>query len=214
MVLRAGFLEKEKIVKSTPLSNLDSVETNDLGEVSISFESAFRIRVFTNALVTFEKIEDNKSSHVIAYLKRGDLKVEALGRDGELFIAKNGERIKAADFEGSTLQAAPVETPEATPTPPINTSLQEDEIYSTMNANRSSFFKCYTQLLQQDTAAKGEVTLSFTIENSGKLSVMDSTSATLGREDFKKCLLEVLSRITFRQFEGPPISTLFPLKFE
>jgi hypothetical protein len=94
------------------------------------------------------------------------------------------------------------------------TPLTEDEISGVMASHRSSFFKCYTQLLQKEPQAKGETTLSFTIDNSGKLMTYDMTSAKLQRPEFKKCLLDVMSRVTFRPFQGQPVSTLFPIKFE
>ena len=215
-VLRSGYTQKELAIKKLDLYSLDSVETMDTGEALISFESAFRVRLFSNALVTVEKIQDQKSFHVVLILKRGSIKVENFGRDGELFIAKNGERVLAADYNGSSLSQAPLEPGEATAKANL-TSIQglgEDEINTVITNHRTSFFKCYTQLLQREPTAKGDVALSFTIENSGKLSVAEVSASELKNEDFKKCLLEVLRRVEFRAFTGPAISTLFPLKFE
>ncbi len=217
-VLRSGYTQKELVAKKIDLYDLDSIETMDTGEALISFESAFRVRLFNNALVTLEKIEDQKSYHVVLILKRGSLKVENFGREGELFIAKNGERILAADYNGSSLSQAPLEAvdtaKQAITSPASSQGLGEDEINTVVTNHRTSFFKCYTQLLQKEPTARGEVALSFTIENTGKLSVAEVSASQLKNEDFKKCLLEVLRRVEFRAFSGPPISTLFPLKFE
>jgi hypothetical protein len=109
---------------------------------------------------------------------------------------------------------------EAEPSPgwtspvPEGTGLTEKEIQETMNSHRTSFLKCYSGLLQKDAQAKGEATLTFTVENSGKLSAVEVTSSNLQQDDFKKCLIEVMNRVEFRPFDGSPISTLFPLKFE
>lgn len=217
-VLRNGYTQKENVDRKVNLFNLDSVETMETGEAILAFESAYRVRLSNNTLVTLEKIDDRESFHVLLIVKRGDVRVENFGREGELFIAKNGERISATDYNSSALARAPVEPPqpnEAFSNPaPKDQSLAEAEIATTMNNHRSSFFKCYTQLLQREPSAKGNVSLSFTIENSGKLSVAEVTASQLTNEDFKKCLLEVLRRIEFRSFKGPSISTLFPLKFE
>ncbi len=213
-IVRSGFTQKEKIDKSSNLFNLDSVETNDTGEALLSFESAFRLKVLVDSLVTLEKVEDNKGSHVVLILKKGDIHIENFGREGELFIAKNGERVSALDFDSSTLKAAPLEAPTTPQGPAPVTQLTEEEISGVMASHKSSFFKCYTQLLQKDPQAKGDATLSFTIDNSGKLMVYDMTSAKLPQPEFKKCLIDVMSRVVFRPFQGPPVSTLFPIKFE
>lgn len=217
-VLRSGYTQKEKVDRKESLYNLDSVETLESGEAILSFDSAYRIHISNNTLVTLEKIDDQEAFHILLIVKRGEIRVENFGREGELFIAKNGERISATDYNGSQLARVPVEPPQpnqAFSNPiPADQGLAEEEITTVMNNHRTSFFKCYTQLLQQDPTAKGRVSLNFTIENNGKLSVSEVTASELNNEDFKKCLLQVLRRIEFRSFEGPPISTLFPLKFE
>ncbi|PIS11948.1 MAG: energy transducer TonB [Bdellovibrio sp. CG10_big_fil_rev_8_21_14_0_10_47_8] len=216
--VRAGYTQKELVETRTTLVSLDSVETQDIGEALILFENSYQIRVFNNAMVTLEKVEDQQDFHVVLIIKRGDIKVESFGRDGDLFIAKNGERISAAQYNSSQLAHAavvpPVPVDNFSNPAPANEGLAEDEISTTMNEHRSSFFKCYTQLLQKDPTAKGQVSLSFTVENNGKLSVAEVTASDIKQDEFRQCLVEVLRRIEFRSFRGPPISTLFPLKFE
>lgn len=216
--LRSGYTQKELIDKKVRLYNLDSVETMEIGEAVIAFESAYRVRLFNNTLVTLERVDDPQGFHVVLIIKRGEIRVENFGREGELFIAKNGDRVSATDYNGSPLAQATVNPPvpnEAFSNPaPAEQGLSEEEINTVMNNHRTSFFKCYTQLLQKEPSAKGNVSLSFTIENNGKLSVAEVTASQLSNEEFKKCLLEVLRRIEFRSYKGPVISTLFPLKFE
>ncbi len=217
-VLHSGYTQKEIVQKKADLSHLDSVETMETGEALIGFESAFRVRLFNNTFVTLEKIEDQRGYHVVLILKRGEIKIENFGRDGELFIAKNGERISAVDYNGSNLSQStlePVPTNLAANIPTNSTQgLTEEEINRVITNHRTSFFKCYTQLLQKEPTSKGDVALSFTIENNGKLSVADINATQLKNSDFKKCLLEVLRRVEFRPFQGPAVSALFPLKFE
>ncbi len=215
-----GYTSKEIIEKKGSLYNLDSVETQDTGEAEITFESTFKVRMLNNTLVTVEKIATDKGYQAVLILKRGEISVVNIGRDGELFIAKNGERISAIDYNNSQLAKSPISEEVSSPSEvsPSTQGLTEEEISSVMSNHRSSFFKCYTQLLQKDPAVKGDISLAYTIENNGKLSVAEISSYKMGiqpeNDDFKKCLLEVLKRIEFRAFQGPPISTLFPLKFE
>lgn len=219
-LLHAGFTQKELVETRANVMSLDSIETLDTGEALISFESAYRVRVYNNALVTIEKVQEEKNFHSILIVKRGDIKIENYGRDGELFIAKNGERIAAADYNSSLLAQAVVQNPVTGETLAAEgiQGLTADEISVTISNHRGSFFKCYTQLLQKDPSIKGTVSLSFTIETTGKQSVSDVTTTELAGKsldaDFKKCLLEVMKRIEFRPFQGAPISTIFPLKFE
>ncbi len=217
-IYRSGYTQRENVDRRTDLFNLDSVETQETGEAIIAFESNHKLRLSPNTLVTLERSDDPQNLAVTAIIKRGEVHVDNVGREGELFVTKNGQRIAAADYNNSALASAAVEKPvpnEAFSSPvPENQGLSEEEINNVMNNNRASFFKCYTQLLQKEPSAKGNVSLSFTIENNGKLSVAEVTASQLQNVEFKKCLLEVLRRIEFRSFQGPQISTLFPLKFE
>jgi len=215
-LLHPNLSQKENIEFSSNAYHLDSVETDDTGDASLEFEHGGRIRLFPNSLVTLAQEQENNQSHVVLILKHGDIKVEKVGT-AELLIAKNGERLHAAEYNGSELQEAPVSPALAnsnTGASATDKGLSEQDISLVMNNYRAPFFKCYTQLLQKEPHAKGDASLSFTIENNGKMSAADVVSSNIKNDDFKKCLLEVLRRIEFRSFSGPPISTLFPLKFE
>lgn len=212
-IYRGGTTKKENLTKRALIHNLDSIETQDTSEASIDFESAFRVRILAGSLVTFEKVSDE---NVVLIIKRGDVRVDNVGRENVLFIAKNGERLSAQNYAGSPLAETPVDNPVTTTTINAEQDLTNSEIEQVMTSNKNSFFKCYTQLLQKAPGSKGEVTLSFTIENSGKISVTEITAMSLnfGNDDFKKCLIEVLKRIEFKKFKGPQIAAFFPLKFE
>lgn len=217
-LLKDGLLKRAPLVSRADLGPLDSIETGEIGEVRLDFDSGYRVRVRDSSLVTLERVEDQNGYHIVLILKRGTLTVDSFGRDGELFIAKNGERISATDYSESPLAQAPVQAPVETSAQSAaaeaNKGITDQEIQAVMSSHRTSFLKCYTQLLQKDPHAKGDVSLTFTVENSGKMSAIEATSPTLKQTDFKKCLIDVMSRIEFRTFQGPPVSTLFPLKFE
>jgi hypothetical protein len=217
-VLRHGMTAKETLKRKISLGHFDSIETRDLGEVRLDFETAYRVRVKEHSLITLERVEDQDGFHTVLILKRGQIQVENYGREGDLFIAKNGERISATDYQESPLAQAQVTEAEPssewTSPAPEGTGLTEKEVQETMTSHRTSFLKCYSGLLQKDAQAKGQATLTFTVENSGKLKSVEVTSSDFQQEDFKKCLIEVMNRVEFRPFDGSPISTLFPLKFE
>lgn len=217
-VIKRGISGKESIERRLSLYDFNSVETNDTGEALLSFENGFKVRVFNNALVTLEKINDEKGFHILVIVRNGEVRVDSFGQEGGLYISKNGDRISANDYNGSLLARTPTITPDPqefeAPAPSGDQGLSEEEIAAGIQRHRTSFFKCYTQLLQREPTAKGKASLSFTIENNGKLSLAEVTASDIKNADFKKCLIEVLRRVEFRSFKGPAISTLFPLKFE
>jgi hypothetical protein len=213
-VLRSGIVQKEAVPVQAPLYNLDSVETSDTGEVSLYFEGSYRIRVLTNAFVTLEQDSQDKLKRIVIFIKRGEIKIDGQGPTPHLLIAKNGQRILASEYQESELALTKTQDNKSEDPGAETSGLSEQEIAAGIGLHRASFFKCYAQLLQKDPTAKGEVALSFTIENNGKLSVSDVTSRQMVNEEFKSCLIEVLARVNFRPFPGPAISTLFPLKFE
>ncbi len=215
-VFRPGVDRKKKVDKMLPVSPLDSVEVEDGSEARILFENTALVRLPSESMVTFERVDVDDGAQDVIFIQRGDLKVEDPGRDGELFISKNGQRIAAKLYNESRLAQEPVNRPKSVETNSTETSsgLSDDEIATLVTAQRSNFMKCYMTLLQKEPQSKGDVSMNFTIENSGKVGLIEISSVALKQDDFKKCLSQVLSRVQFRSFSGTPISTFFPLKFE
>lgn len=215
-VFRPGVDQKKKVDKTMPISPLDSVEVEDGSEARILFENTALVRLPAETLVTFEHVDVEDGSQDIIFIQRGDLRVEDPGRDGELFISKNGQRMAAKIYNESKLAQEPISKPQAVDSnsTEAKSGLSDDEISTLVSAQRSNFMKCYMTLLTKEPSAKGEVSMNFTIENSGKVGLIEVSSVALKQDEFKKCLTQVLSRIQFRNFTGTPISTFFPLKFE
>lgn len=214
-IIKDNYTKKEKVVRQTPVYSLDSIETNDTGEALLLLENIFSVRILDSSFVTVEKTDASRKSQVILVVKKGDIKIENFGREGELIIAKNGERVAAENYNNSDLlelRVAPSATPQIAESKPG--TLSEDEISTLMNNQAPLFKRCYTQLLQKDEKAQGTVTLSFTIENNGKITDKTLNSPQIKSEDFKKCIMDVIGRVSFRNYSGPPISTTYPLKFE
>ncbi|MBO9668406.1 MAG: AgmX/PglI C-terminal domain-containing protein, partial [Bdellovibrio sp.] len=95
----------------------------------------------------------------------------------------------------------------------VGTGLTSEFIQDTLRAQRNSFFKCYTQLLQRTPGVVGQASVGFTIERSGKVSQADITSSSIADPAFKKCLIEAIRRVEFKSFGGDPSLSKILFKF-
>lgn len=211
---RPGTELKRKVSKIEFISPLDSVETSDQSEARIALDNNGILRLLPESLVTFERLENKDGYRDVVVVQRGEIQVEDPGRDGELFVSKNGQQVAAKQYHHLAISKEPVAAAQSQARTDSKVGLSEDEINSLVGAQRGNFMKCYTSLLQKDPEAKGELSLNFTIENSGKVGLIEVNSSRLQNDDFRKCLSSVLSRVQFRSFSGSAISTFFPLKFE
>lgn len=217
-VLRKNMTQKEILTRKATLFALDSVETRVDGDATMEFDSAYRIRIQENSLITM----DEEGDRIVLIIKRGDVQVENYGREGSVFISKDGVRWNATEYEMNYKKQAPAETlpdlaPAETsqiPTASLNEGLTSEFIQDTLKTHRGAFFKCYTQLLQKTPGVVGQASISFTIERTGKVSSAEIASSSLNDATFKKCLIEAVRRVEFKSFNGDPISTVFPLRFE
>jgi TonB family protein len=213
-IYRTQPFQKIKVEKTENVLAEETIETDDIGEAFVTTLNAYRLRLYTNSSIMIERQHDKQQERYTVYLKRGNLRVENYGPQENLWISRNGQKISAAAYNTSEWVTQPVPSSEPPKKENENLSLSEDEISAVMSSNKNYFFKCYTQLLQTHPQAKGEVTISFTIENNGKISVSEVTSSSLPQAEFHRCLKEVINRIEFKPFQGPPISTLFPIDFK
>ena len=216
-VLRKNLTQKEILTRRSTLFALDSVETGPDGDATMEFDSAYRIRVQENSMITL----DAENDRIVLIIKRGDVQVENYGREGSVFVSRDGVRWNATDYEMNyKKQAPPTSLPELAPQDTVTAEalkvegLTADHIQDTLKTYRPSFFKCYTQLLQKTPGVVGQASLSFTIERTGRVNQAEVASSSINDPDFKKCLLEAIRRVEFKSFSGDPISTVFPLRFE
>lgn len=217
-IFRNGYAQKETVERRTALFNLESIETGNDSEALIVFDSLWQIKIAPQSRVTVESVDDAEDSHLVLLVKRGQITIHQFGRDGELFIAKNGQRVPAQNYPQSQLFAAPIEKPELfldeTTTASAADVLNEKEISEVIQHSRSAFFKCYTALLQRSPEVKGQIGLSITIESSGKTSGTEITAPATFDPEFRQCAQTVAQRLIFRSFQGPSVATFFPLIFE
>lgn len=214
-ILRTGLTHREILTRKNFLYPLDSIETSVDGDASLEFDSAYRIRLLENSLITVDQEKDK----VVIILKRGDVEVESFGKEGSVFISKDGVRWNATDYEMSYKKMAKEnQLPDLSPAPESSSSTtsvaDSDLIQSTLRTHRNSFFKCYTQLLQKNPNTTAQASLTFTIEKNGKIYKATVSNSTVQNAQFNSCLVEALRRIEFKGFKGEAITTTFPLKFE
>lgn len=218
-ILRKNMTQKEQVTRRSSLFALDSVETEVDGDATMDFDSSYRIRIQENSLVTLAREND----HIVLIIKRGDLQVENYGKENSVFISRDGVRWNATEYE-QNYKKQPAEQNLPDLAPEIESSLNKDTksesgltseyIQETLRLQRGAFFKCYTQLLQKTPGLAGQAALSFTIEKNGKVFNAEVASSNITDSAFKKCLIDAIHRVEFKSFEGDPISTVFPLKFE
>lgn len=215
-LLRSGLTHKEILTRKSLLYPLDSIETSIDGDATLDFDSAYRIRIQENSYVTLDK----EGEKIVLVLKRGDVHVENFGKEGTVFISRDGVRWNATDYEmnykkmAENSQLPDLVTPVETTASSANKSMSAEIIQSTLRTHRNSFFKCYTQLLQKDPSVTAQASITFTIEKTGKIHKASVSNSNIKNPQFSSCLIESVKRIDFKSFEGEAITTTFPLRFE
>jgi TonB family protein len=98
----------------------------------------------------------------------------------------------------------------------VTDTLSNDEIRRYLKAQTAYFQRCYlTYINRYSQARPGTITVSFTIQPTGK-----TASARVIKSEFKdatlqKCVLDVISRTPFRPFDGEAIPVLeFPISLQ
>lgn len=191
---------------------LDTIQTTSNAIVTLEFPSAHRIRILENSTITI----DGKPDRVILIIKKGDIQVDNFGSENGLWIQKQTLEVSATDYELSfkNKNSLPNIENEVSKNTTDNSPLTEEYIQNTLKAYRNHFYKCYNILLEKTPGIKGESTISFKIDNAGKIKNITYTRNTFKDIPFQKCLEDALTRIPFRSYTGNTISTLLPLKFE
>lgn len=93
-------------------------------------------------------------------------------------------------------------------------TLSNEYIDETMAGRQSLLQRCWLSRLKDAPSLNGQIVLQFEISRRGKVKDIRVTDATLDDETLTKCVISVISRITFRQYTGPEISLSYPIKFE
>lgn len=212
----------EELKKSSSISYLDTLEVGAEGLATLSFESNDRIRVLENSLITLDQEKDK----IILIIKRGQIEIENVEVGSPIMISEAGSRKTLAAYLESKTNPALQGNLATTKNESISSgtensksksqlpSLTVGTIQEHLKQSKNNFFRCYSQLLQKSPGVAGHSVLTFTIDRNGKVSAPDVATTTLKDPQFKKCLVESVSRVEFPAFEGDPITTTYPLRFE
>jgi hypothetical protein len=119
-----------------------------------------------------------------------------------------------------TLSTTETKEEEEPKLPPTNTGMERhgtltnDEIETALTQRQSAFQRCWTQRLKDLPGLSGNVLMQFEITGRGKVQNVMVAESTIRDDLMVRCLGSVLERLTFRSFDGGPISLTFPLSFE
>jgi hypothetical protein len=93
-------------------------------------------------------------------------------------------------------------------------TLSNEYIDDTIASRQGQLQKCWLSRLKDSPKLKGHMVLQFEITRRGRVKDVRITDATLDDEVLSKCVVSVISRISFRQYKGPEISLSYPITFE
>ncbi len=79
---------------------------------------------------------------------------------------------------------------------------------------RESLEKLNTTIQSKCHPESGELVVSFTIQNTGKIVKVVSTDGSLKGSKSEKCILDQISKHHFKSFEGKDIPVKYPFKFK
>ncbi|MFN3455441.1 MAG: AgmX/PglI C-terminal domain-containing protein [Pseudobdellovibrio sp.] len=199
--------------KGMKLRHLDLIKTSSLSEASITLnQTGGEFRIQENSEVLLEQIEDGT---VLITVRSGDIIIEKFGKSPSFWVRKDGRQLTATDYALSN--ETNLETLRKSGQKVIKEqegSLQQAKIEEILTSKKSDFFRCYGQLIQKTEQAHGQVLVSFEINNSGKVTKVDINRSDITDNAFKACVSEVVARTIFPKFNGPSITTVFPLKFD
>lgn len=211
---RAG--ESTRIQSRTLLSDGDQIATGVGSEGEVQFLDGTLFRIVEDSQIQIRQVVNR----TLIEIQRGQLLVENSPPGNSFIILKNGNEIPSDKYETHPAFKEPIllgrNAPPNSAQP--GTVPSETDITQLFEKQQGAFFKCYGQVLQIHPQARGEVRISLLIQGSGKAAEISlhpqGEHNGLHEPNFQKCLTEVISRMRFQEFSGPPIALTYPLKFE
>lgn len=192
------------------LYSRDILRTDENSDVLVQWDNEGQFRVSEKSEVLIDTLENGQPLVVV---RSGEIVVEKFGRAPSFWVRKEGQLLSAVDFALADRKNL-AKLKEAIPEKDNKSQLTQFEIESVLNAKKTDFFKCYGQVLQKNAQAHGQVLISFTIEKQGQTTQIEISKSDVADNNFKSCIMEVVARTQFKTFSGPPVTTVFPLKFE
>lgn len=188
----------------------DIIRTGENSDVVIQLQNEAQFRLTDKSEIIIDQL-DNGSPLII--IRSGEIYVEKFGNKPSFWVRKDGQLLSALDFALSD-KSYLNKLKEPIPIQSESDQMSQTEIETILNNKKNDFFKCYGQVLQKNSQARGSVLISFSIQNFGQTQKIEVTQSDIDDPIFKSCLTEVVARTQFKKFSGNPITTVFPLKFE
>ena len=195
---------------NTGLNAKDVIRTNENSEASIQFKNEGQFHLSEKSEVLIDLLENGEP---VVLVRSGDLFIERFGKDTSFWIRQDGQLFSAVDFALAN-KSKLTKLKDPVPSKSETNQISQLDIENLLNSKKNDFFKCYGQVLQKNSQARGSVLISFTILNQGQTSKIEISKSDISETVFKSCLTEVVARTQFKAFTGAPITTVFPLKFE
>jgi hypothetical protein len=188
----------------------DTIRTDVNSEAVIEFDNGGQFRVSEKSEVLVDTLDNGQPLVVV---KTGDVSIEKFGKNPSFWVRREGQLNSAVDYALIDKKNSP-RLIEAIPEAQSKEQMSQLEIETILNSKKNDFFKCFGQLIQKNPQSAGQVLIAFTIEKQGQTSKVEISKSDINDSHFKACLIEVVARTHFRPFNGNPITTVFPLKFE
>jgi len=213
-VFDSNTLSKNKIARQSPIFHMDRIETADFGSGELVLNNTDSVLILDSSTIQVEQADS--SDEILVTILKGDLQVKNFNAENQTLISKNGKRIFLKDYNESLLKKETTSNEEKNTQDqnPPDTSVNTEMLIDALQRNKSAFYKCYTQLLQKNSEAKGLLEISLTITANGKTKDTQITTSEIKDQTFKDCVVEVTKRIQFPAFNGDSVSILFPIQFE
>lgn len=224
---------------SISLYNLDRIQTRLASRTRVQFLDGYELEFAPKSLFVVEQWspEENQGP-IYMNLIAGDYKVIKKGRPGSVFIVKHGQIFDPtrkprksprviANYVRAPLENQATVTPEEAPTPadvvtpeakpvekPLIATLTNEYIDETIAKNRDQFVKCQQYAIRENKSSKGQLLVGISIEPIGKMKDVRVLASDIENPELHDCIVKVLERTNFRQFNGPEIVRSYPLIFE
>jgi len=142
----------------------------------------------------------------------GDASGQTIAVDESKFKGKGRKRVrtggkKERSPKGSLKLSKPSEA--------IGTgTLSSDRIQRTVRRRRGALKSCYESELKKDPSLSGKITVRFTIQPSGRVSVAKITENTMGSSAVGRCISSQVKRWRFDKPSGGEVTVAFPFYFK
>lgn len=200
----------QEIEAQQTLQARDTLRTTEEADILIEFNNGGQLRLSESTEVLIDRLENGQA---IAIIREGEVAIEKFGEAPGFWLRQDGQLYSATDF-ALLDKSKNSKLTDMLPASQTQEQISQVEIENTLNAKKNDFFRCYGQLIQRLPQSTGQVLLSFTIERQGRPNKVEISKTDINDTVFKSCLIEIVSRTRFRAFSGPPVTTVFPIRFE